>query len=111
MLAADEKESHFPSAGGRPLVATTNLHDEDVFGLQLVPHEPVDDVVYVNSCATIFHSNPNPNPNPEPNPKPNPNCAPRARQCRRSWCRLPLCGQRSSLLTRLPRSVPGGAWR
>jgi len=56
VLAADEKESHFPSAGGRPLVATTNLHDEDVFGLQLVPHEPVDDVVYVNSCATIFHA-------------------------------------------------------
>ena len=36
VLAADEKESTFATAGGRPLVATSNLHDEDVFGLQLV---------------------------------------------------------------------------
>ena len=56
VLAADEKESTFATAGGRPLVATSNLHDEDVFGLQLVPQGAFDDVVYVNSCAMILHN-------------------------------------------------------
>ena len=79
VLAADEKESTFATAGGRPLVATSNLHDEDVFGLQLVPQGAFDDVVYVNSCAMILQHpraptpNPTPAPNYSPNPNPNPN--------------------------------------
>ena len=43
-------------AGGRALVATRALHDEDVFGLQPVGQAQFDDLVYVNSCASIFRS-------------------------------------------------------
>lgn len=39
---------------GKPLIATSVQHDEDVFGLQLVPQESIDDLSYVNSCASIF---------------------------------------------------------
>jgi len=45
-----------PSAGGRALVATRALHDEDVFGLQPVGQQQFDDLVYVSSCAGIFRA-------------------------------------------------------